>query len=261
MNSVIAKLGLIRDRFSKKERTAGAASCYCVFCNQQVDAWLPFHIIHERSGFLGRLETVGSNVNRFWCPHCQSHDRERHLRLFLDALSLLDCVRGGAILHMAPETRLAEFVLTHGPSLYVSGDLNPNNENVRKIDLQQIPFPDETFDLLICNHTLEHVDDATAALREMRRVLKPGARLICQTPFATRLTKTLEEPLLQSPEDRLFFYGQEDHVRLFGLDLEELIRQAGFAGRLVPHADILSDVDPEQLGINEKEPFFDFVRR
>jgi SAM-dependent methyltransferase len=161
---------------------------------------------------------------------------------------------------MAPETRLSEYILSYGPSLYVSGDLNPDNDYLRRIDMQQIPFPDETFDLVICNHILEHVDDAVAALREMHRVLRPGARAICQTPFATRLTKTLEEPLLQSTEDRLFFYGQEDHVRLFGLDLEDLIRQAGFVGRIVPHGEILPDADPELLGINEKEPFFDFVR-
>lgn len=260
MNSVIAKIRLIGGLFNKKDHKSEASLRCCVYCNQPVDRWLPFHINHDKLSFLGRLEAVGSDVNRFWCPHCRSHDRERHLRLFLDALSLLDCVRGGAVLHMAPETKLSEYIVSHGPSLYITGDLNPANECVRKIDMQNIPFPDKTFDLVVCNHILEHVDDAGVALQEMHRVLRPGARAICQTPFATRLTKTLEEPLLQSAEDRLFFYGQEDHVRLFGLDLEDLIRQAGFVGRIVPHAEILPDVDPEQLGINEREPFFDFVR-
>ena len=83
---------------------------------------------------------------------------------------------------MAPEPRLAEFVLTYKPALYIKGDLFPSNESIQKIDLQNIPFSDETFDIVICNHMLEHVDDPVAALRELRRVLKPGARLICQTP-------------------------------------------------------------------------------
>jgi hypothetical protein len=91
-------------------------------------------------------------------------------------------------------------------------------------------------------------------------VLKPGGRFICQTPYASRLSRTLEDPLLQTDSDRLFFYGEEVHLRLFGLDLEQRITGAGFAGHLLPHAKILPDIDPELLGVNEKEPFFDFVR-
>jgi ubiquinone/menaquinone biosynthesis C-methylase UbiE len=128
------------------------------------------------------------------------------------------------------------------------------------MDVQHLPFAAATFDLAICNHVLEHVGDAAAALAELHRVLKPGGRLICQTPFATRLTGTFEDPLLQSTADRLFFYGQEDHVRLFGSDIEEVFRRAGFTGRLVPHAKILPDIDPEEHGINEDEPFFDFTK-
>jgi SAM-dependent methyltransferase len=121
-------------------------------------------------------------------------------------------------------------------------------------------FPDQSFDLLICNHVLEHVGDSGAAMREMCRVLKRGGRAICQTPYAARLTRTFADPLLQSDDDRLFFYGQEDHLRLFGLDIERCFREAGFVGRLVLHEEILPDIDAEQFGINEKEPFFDFVR-
>ncbi len=238
-----------------------ATGRFCVFCNRSVEAWLPFHLrVSDVSAFLTKLEPVGSNVDRFACPHCSSNDRERHLRLFLERLNILDLLRGGSVLHMAPELKLREFIQGHGFSRYVSGDIDPLHETTQRIDLQQIPFPDETFDMVICNHILEHVDDARAALSEMRRVLKHGGRAICQTPFSPRLTKTFEEPLLRSAEDRLFFYGQEDHVRLFGSDIEHYLTEAGLVGRLVPHVEILADVDPERFGINEKEPFFDFVR-
>ena len=172
----------------------------------------------------------------------------------------MERIRGGSILYMAPEFRLREFIQSFNFSLYVRGDLHPSDESVQIIDLQNIPFADETFDMVICNHMLEHVESASAALRELHRVLKPGGRAICQTPYASRLTATLEDPLLQSPEDRLFFYGQEDHVRLFGSDIGRIFQDAGFVGQLVPHEEILPDVDPEVLGVNEKEPFFDFVR-
>jgi len=172
----------------------------------------------------------------------------------------MDSARGGHVLHMAPEYRLREYIEGYDLRSYVRGDLTPQHEAVQKIDLQQIPFPDETFDLVICNHMLEHVADAEAALREMQRVLKRGARAICQTPYSPRLTTTFEDPVLQSRDDRIFFYGQDDHVRLFGSDIERYFIDAGFIGRLVPHAEILPDADPEQFGINEREPFFDFVR-
>jgi SAM-dependent methyltransferase len=241
--------------------SGAALTRMCVFCSRSVEAWLPYHIREaDRSIFLKKVQSVGSNVERFACPHCSSMDRERHLRLFLDRLNIMEGVRGGAVLHMAPECRLRGYIESHALNSYVRGDLAPSGEGVQQIDLQQIPCPDETFDMLICNHILEHVANADIALREMHRVLKRGGRAICQTPYALRLTRTFEDPLLQSTDDKLFFYGQEDHVRLFGSDIEQHFIAAGFVGRLVPHSEILPDVDPEQLGVNEREPFFDFVR-
>ena len=233
----------------------------CVFCNGVVEAWLPFRIREsDRSPFLKKLQTIGSNVERFWCPHCSSIDRERHLLLFLDRLHVMEHFRGGAVLHMSPEYRLRGYIEGYALGSYIRGNLTPTAEGVQQVDLQQIPYPDKSFDLIICNHILEHVADAELALREMHRVLKQGGRAICQTPYSPRLTKTFEDPRLQSTDDRVFFYGQEDHVRLFGSDIEQYFAAAGFVGRLVPHAEILPDLDPEQFGVNEREPFFDFVR-
>ena len=213
----------------------------CVYCNRSVDAWLP---LRRGEGwpsiFMKKVQSVGSNVERCFCPHCSSGDRARHLRLFLDRLNILEGVRGGAVLHMAPELTLKGYIQRYGLRSYVQGDIEPKADGVEKIDLQQIPYPDETFDMLICNHILEHVDNVEIALREMHRILKPGGRAVCQTPYASRLTKTFEDPLLQSTDDRLFFYGQEDHVRLFGSDIAQHFIAAGFTGRLVPHSEILT---------------------
>jgi hypothetical protein len=232
----------------------------CVFCEKEVDAWLPHYFqISDLSDFVRRLEVIGSHLERFSCPHCKSNDRERHLRLFLDRLNIIEEVRSGSLLHMAPEPNLQRYMEGYGFSRYIVGDLFPA-EGMQQIDMQKIPFQDETFHILICNHMLEHVDDVSAALREMRRVLKRGGRAICQTPFSPRLATTFEDPLLQSSDDRFFFYAQEDHLRLFGSDIERIFREAGFVGRLVAHSEILPDIDPEQFGVNEREPFFDFVR-
>jgi len=233
----------------------------CVFCENEVDAWVPHYFqTSDLSDFLRRLEVIGSDLKRFSCPRCGSFDRERHLRLFLDRLNIVEKVRAGSLLHMAPEAKLLRYLEDYGFSRYIVGDLFPSDGSTQQIDLQKIPFQDETFDILICNHMLEHVDDVSATLREMRRVLKRGGRAICQTPFSPRLATTFEDPLLQSSDDRFFFYAQEDHLRLFGSDIERLFREAGFVGRLVAHSEILPDIDPEQFGVNEREPFFDFVR-
>src|SRR5947209_1385845 len=231
---------------------------YCVICNRAVDAWLPFHI--APSEFLLTIGSVGSNIERFFCPDCRSIDRERHLWLFFDKMGIFDTIRGASVLHMTPESTLATLVRAREPDRYIQGDLFPNDSAIEKIDLQDIPYADQSFDLAICNHTLEHVADPQHGLSELARVLKSGGRLICQTPYAAKMMKTLEEPLLQSAEDRLYLYGQNDHLRMFGLDIEQLILDAGFKGRLVPHDELLPDADPVRLGVNEREPFFDFTR-
>jgi SAM-dependent methyltransferase len=207
-----------------------------------------------------RLGAVGSNVQRFACPNCGCSDRERHLHLYFDRLGIWPALRGASVLHVAPERKLAQAILAGEPSNYIPGDLLPADPSIQKIDIEATSFAAELFDFVICNHVLEHVSAPMAALREVRRILKPGGRFVCQTPYASRLTHTFEEPLLTSAIDRFFFYGQEDHVRLFGLDIGQVIASAGFVGRLAPHAELLPDVDPERAGVNENEPFFDFVR-
>ncbi len=232
----------------------------CVICRQPVAAWRPHRPEGGRSPFIARLDAIGSNIERFACPNCHSNDRERHLVLFFNKLNLWNDLENKAVLHFAPELHLGPAVAAARPTLHVMGDLFPAKEGIQKIDLEDIPFPDATFDFVIGNHILEHVGNVEAALAQVRRVLKPGGRFICQTPYATKLSRTFEEPSLQSVEDRRFFYGQDDHVRLFGRDIEARLQRAGFAGRLVPHDQILGDADPVKLGVNEREPFFDFVR-
>jgi SAM-dependent methyltransferase len=248
-------------RYMPRLTTLAGRGRWCVYCHNKVDHWQSY-----RGGacddlpLMARLDAVGSHLERFGCPHCKSHDRERHLHLFFDRLGIWQSIRGAKVLHMAPEQNFGRAVKNHGPALYVNGDLHPADASVQKINLESIAYPDETFDFVISNHILEHVSNLPAALGEVHRILRRGGRFVCQTPYASRLTKTFEEPLLQTEADRLFFYGQEDHVRLFGLDIEQTIAGAGFVGRLRPHSEILPHIDPDRMGVNEKEPFFDFVR-
>lgn len=233
----------------------------CVACGSTVEFWLALDgDAFLRSAFGEAIDSIGSDLSRFWCPHCRSTDRDRHLILYLDAVGATADLAGADVLHLAPEAAISSLIRQRGPRRYVRGDLQPAADDIERIDLESLPFADASFDYVICNHVLEHVHSVARALAEVARVLRPGGRFICQTPYARRLTTTFEDPELQSEADRVFFYGQNDHVRRFGRDIGAIIRGSGFHGALRGHAEMLGEIDGAALGVNEREPFFDFVR-
>ena len=206
------------------------------------------------------LDTIGSDVTNFGCPNCGCHDRERHLVLYLREMNLLDEFRNAAILHFAPERRMSELIEDMSPNRYVKGDLYPTSAGIETINILAIQYPSDTFDFVIANHVLEHVDDDLLALSELRRVLKVGGHAILQTPFSRALTKTFSDPGIESDNARYHAYGQEDHVRLYGSDVFDRIESVGFKSQVVSHSEKLSNIDPHQYGVNAEEPFFLFKR-
>ena len=95
------------------------------------------------------------------------------------------------------------------------------------IDLTSLSFSDNSFDVVICNHVLEHIVNEKQALNEIYRVLKPGGWAIIQVPIASELAQTIENNA-DSDEMRLLKYGQRDHVRLYGLDYLTRLKNHGF---------------------------------
>lgn len=206
------------------------------------------------------LHMIGSNPDRFECPRCGAHDRERHLLMYMRATGTFEQLRGRAVLHFAPEKRLSRFIANADPSRYVRADLFPNAPDIERVDMLAMQFDDEAFDCVIANHVLEHVSSVASALAEIRRVLKPGGVAILQTPYSAKLYHTWEDDGIDNPATRLQAYGQEDHVRLFGRDIFEQIAAAGFENRVRSHPELLADVDARETGVNEEEPFFLFGR-
>lgn len=158
------------------------------------------------------------------CPLCFSLERHRLLWLYLHEQTNIfkDQIK---LLHVAPEYSLSR-KLQFSPNIdYLSGDLY--NPAMVKLDITNIQFDDHTFDVVICNHVLEHVPDDRKAMREIFRVLKPGGWAILQVPIK-RNQMTFEDSSITSPEDRLRYFGQADHVRYYGKDYVDRLAEAGF---------------------------------
>jgi SAM-dependent methyltransferase len=204
------------------------------------------------------MQTVGSDLSHFSCPACGCTDRDRHLWLYLEAIGLPPCLPGADVLHLAPEAALERLIAAQKPGSYVRGDLYPYRPGHLVIDAQSLQFDDASFDLVVCNHVLEHVSCPELALQECRRVLRRGGMLIAQTPYSPTLRHTFERLDAVDPGFATLFYGQADHVRLFGADIGGYFRRAGFIGELLSHDQLLAGIDPALAGCNVREPLFAF---
>jgi SAM-dependent methyltransferase len=210
---------------------------------------------------MSALGMVGSDLDHFACPRCGCNDRDRHLKLYIERLGLLERFRGARVLHFAPEPWLGRWIVDAMPARYVAADLYPSSPGIERIAMEQIPFEDGAFDIVIANHVFEHVGDVTQAAREVARVLAPDGLAILQTPWCRGIESSIEDPLVTSPEARLQLYGQEDHVRLFGRDVFERIGGDSLAAESISHADVMPDVDPDMAGVNPAESLMLFRPR
>jgi len=158
------------------------------------------------------------------CWSCGSLERHRSLWLALDRHPEL--TRAGiSILHVAPEAMLAERFRTIPDVTYVAGDLH-GDFGPEKIDVTNLRFGDATFDVVMCNHVLEHVPDDRRAMREIARVLKPGGTAILLVPDVSA-DLTDEDPAVVDPAERRRRFGQFDHLRRYGWDYVGRLREAG----------------------------------
>ena len=182
------------------------------------------------------------------CPVCGSLERHRLLYLYLrDVLALFS--NEARVLHFAPERSL-ERRLRAAPALdYVSADLAAKGAMV-KVDITDIPFADGSFDVIICSHVLEHVEDDRRAIRELYRVTAPGGRTVVLVPIAGE--RTHEDPTVVTPEERLRVFGQVDHVRRCGHDYHERLAEAGFDVQVEDYARRLTAGEREKYGIKSR---------
>lgn len=182
------------------------------------------------------------------CIGCGSLERHRLAALYIQRSGFLS--REHALLHFAPERQLTDLVRGAVGS-YETADLDPALSVTHHINIEATGLPDARYDRIVCNHVLEHVDDRKA-LAEMFRILKPGGKALLMTPVVEGWPATYENPAVTTKRDRRLHFGQHDHVRMFGRDIRDRIRAAGFALEEFPA------VEPDVLtyGLNRGETVF-----
>ncbi len=172
------------------------------------------------------------------CPGTLSLERHRLLWLYLERETsfLTDSIK---VLHVAPEQVFYQKFRSFSHWDYTTTDLYSPLADV-KADLRKLPFEDHAYDLILCNHVLEHIPDHLQALSELYRVLKKGGTLIAQVPLDLNREKTFEDPTITDPQERSRIFGQYDHVRIYGKDYSDFLNQTGFSSQCIPYTEQLT---------------------
>ena len=207
----------------------------CPLCGCQRRKFLPYGYVTPRENAL--------------CPNCLSLERHRLLWLWLVRES--DIGRGAMalpkMLHIAPEVALMrkfKKMYASTPDRYVTADLESPLADMH-FDVQQIPLEAESFDAIICNHIMEHVEDDGKALRELYRILRRGGWGVILSPVELEREKTFEDDTITDPAERTRIFGQYDHRRIYGRDYAARLREAGFEVYDIDYKNELSKAEQE----------------
>lgn len=171
-------------------------------------------------------------------PSTLSLERHRLLWLYLQRETDF-FTKPAKMLHFAPEQAFYKRFKKLQHLDYTTTDLNSPLADV-KADICNLPFPNNAYDIIFCNHVLEHIPDDTKALQEILRVLKPGGMAILQIPQDLKRATTFEDDNITDPKERAKIFGQYDHVRVYGRDYFEKLRSVGFQVEEVDYTASLS---------------------
>ncbi|WP_435253679.1 class I SAM-dependent methyltransferase [Tenacibaculum sp. A30] len=177
-------------------------------------------------------------------PSTLSLERHRLLWLFLQQESnFFSSEKKLKVLHIAPEQCFLDLFRKQQNLEYITSDLESPIADV-KADICDLPFEDNSFDVVFCNHVLEHIPDDTKAMQELYRVMKVGGFGIFQIPQDLSREITFEDDSITNPKERAKIFGQYDHVRVYGRDYFNKLRSIGFT---VDEIDYTKKIAPEKL--------------
>ena len=214
----------------------------CPLCGCKRRKFLPYGYVSQRENAL--------------CPNCLALERHRTLWLWL--INESDIGRGAValprILHVAPEVALMRKfrkMYASSPERYVTADLESPLADMH-FDIQHIPIGDGEFDVVICNHILEHVEDDRLALREIYRVMRKGGWGVILSPIDTEREATFEDDTITDEAERTRIFGQYDHRRIYGRDYADRLREAGFEVYEYDYANALPPQQKELYALTDE---------
>ncbi len=231
---------------------------YCPFCKHSFRKLLPggsdLPVIKEKN-------IIGAGRrNNCVCPRCYSTDRDRliyhylknYSNIFKDHLKVIHIAPSGGLKALLSGLKNLEYQqgVKYHEGFYYSKDISI-------IDITDLSFEDKSFDVIICNHVLEHIIEDGLAMKELYRILKPGGWAILQVPISFTIDETYENPEITDPKDREVHFGQFDHVRIYGGDYIQRLRNAGFkVEEINPYIDWKDENKLDRLAVNRKEHLF-----
>ncbi|MDX9918679.1 MAG: class I SAM-dependent methyltransferase [Paludibacter sp.] len=211
---------------------------YCVCCGKSFR-------IFKTKGYLKRENAE--------CPYCMSLERVRLLSYYLSNELNVEKYAGTKVLHFAPEKCLFD-KFKNLDIEYVDADINPAYAR-HVVDITNIPFDDDYFQLIICSHVLGHIPDERKAINELYRVLKPGGIALILSLVDLNRDKTYENTMYTTKNDRLKHYGEPDLCRLHGIDIKERLTAGGFKVEAIDYRKYFSENEQTKfsLGNGERE--------
>ncbi|GGM92237.1 SAM-dependent methyltransferase [Dyadobacter beijingensis] len=202
----------------------------CPVCSSQYRKFLPY----------GRNTSSRENA---LCPSCLSLERHRLMALYMKRKTNF-YTANLKVLHVAPEYCFIDRFEQMKNLDYITADIESPLAKV-KMDIHQIPFEDNTFDVAFCNHVMEHVDDYILAMSELHRVLKPGGWALIQSPQDMKYEVTYEDPTITDPKEREIHFLQNDHLRLFGRNYGRELEKGGF--RVTEDRFVMDELSPAEV--------------
>ena len=188
--------------------------------------------------------SYGSNVahrENVLCPYDLTLERHRLMWLYLQNKSDFFTKPNLKVMHIAPEQCFHKLFKNQKNLDYTTGDLVSPIADLH-FDLHQIPLEDNQYEIIFCNHVMEHVTDDLKCMQELHRIMKPGGWGIFQVPIDTNRTSTYEDWSITTPEEREKHFWQYDHVRLYGTNYPNRLEEAGFT---VETVDYSKEISPE----------------
>lgn len=233
---------------------------YCPYCDHSFKKMLPdgfdLPVIEEK-------QIIGSGYREnCTCPRCFSKDRDRLIYLYLKNKTEIFS-NPIKLLHIAPEAWMKELFQRTKTIDYTGGvkdaaDMGYYYDRMtREMDITNLEMKDNLYDVVICNHVLEHIPDDIQAMSEIFRVLKPGGWAILQVPISKVLDNTYEDKVVISKKGRERHFGQFDHVRIYGMDYLQRLESVGFDTETShPVKDNWGIIDLDKYAINNQEELF-----